>query len=311
MSARRSRFEPINLLYGLMMGTADIVPGVSGGTIALIVGIYERLIASIRAVASAAASLARGQRGEARRHTREAEWGFVLPLGFGIVTALLVGARLLEPLLEAYPVPFRSLFFGLIAASVAVPWKRIGQRIPRSYWIAAVAALVAFVIVGLPPQVVSDPGMLVIFLAASVAICAMILPGVSGSFLLLVMGLYEPTLAALNGLDLRFIGVFILGAAIGLGIFSKLLNHLLRNYHDATMAALVGLMIGSLRALWPYQDEARRLLPPPSGEELLSSLALAAIGFVLVVALVRFGLTMDEQRRRQTAPDVDTPESQV
>jgi putative membrane protein len=297
LNVRKRGVEPINLLFGLLMGTADIIPGVSGGTVALIVGIYERLIASVRAVATGAASLVRGRVVEARRMVGEVEWGFLLPLGFGIVTALVVGARVLEPLLERYPVESRALFFGLIAASVVVPWHRMEARSHVHVGAVAIAAVAAFIIVGLPPREIEDPTLLIVFFAASVAICAMILPGVSGSFLLLVLGLYETTIGALNALNFTYILVFVAGAAVGLGVFSKVLYYLLRTHHDHTMAALVGLMLGSLRALWPYQDETRRLLGPPSTESFLQVLVLAVAGFALIMMLIRVGRKIEEKDR--------------
>ncbi|MQA89557.1 MAG: DUF368 domain-containing protein [Gemmatimonas sp.] len=300
MSSERKRLEPINLLFGLMMGTADIIPGVSGGTVALIVGIYERLVASVRAVASGAANVLRGRISETQRLFGEVEWGFLIPLGIGIVTALVVGARVLEPLLEAYPVQSRALFFGLIAASVVVPWHRMETRSAVHLGAVMVAAICAFVIVGFPPRAIDEPTLPIVFVAASIAICAMILPGVSGSFLLLVLGLYETTISALNALDFAYIFVFIGGAAVGLAVFSKLLYYLLKTYHDLTMAALVGLMIGSLRALWPYQDETRQLLAPPSIESLLQVTALGVAGFVTVMLLIRLGRRIEERSRLET-----------
>ena len=291
-------FEPVNVLFGLMMGSADIVPGVSGGTMALIVGIYERLIASVRAAASGAADLLRGKIRLARGWFREVEWGLVLPLLAGILTALVIGARLIEPALEHYPVQLRALFFGLIAGSLSIPWKRIPERTRSHVWIAVAAAVAAFLLTGMPPREMLAPSYPIVFLAASVAICAMILPGVSGAFLLLVMGMYEPTLGALNSLNFGYILVFAAGAAVGLGIFSKLLNYLLSEHHDITMVALVGLMAGSLRALWPYQGEDRELLGPPSTESLLLVLAIGAVGFAIVTALGRLG---DSAEKRASA----------
>jgi putative membrane protein len=285
----RSKWLVFHYLHGLLMGSADIVPGISGGTVALIVGIYERLIASVRAAASAAFAVLRLDLPRVRERLDEVHWRLVLPLGAGIVTALAIGARIIPGLLESYPVQSRALFFGLIAGSLAIPWRRMDRRLPVHYFAAAGAAVVAFLLVGLPPRVVADPSLIIVFLAASVAICAMILPGVSGSFLLLVMGMYEPTLRALNARDLLYVGIFIAGAAIGLGLFSKLLGYLLDHHHDLTMAALVGLMVGSLRALWPYLDEDRTLLAPPADASVMVPLMLALFGFLLVTLLVRMG----------------------
>jgi putative membrane protein len=284
---------------GLMMGAADVVPGVSGGTVALIVGIYERLVGSIRAGASAAVYVLRGNLREMRARLGEVHWSLVLPLGFGIVTALVVGARFIPGILEAHPERARGLFFGLIAGSVAIPWRRIAVH-RRVHYLAAVgAAATAFLLVGLPPREVVNPSLIAVFAAASVAICAMILPGVSGSFLLLVMGIYETTLRALSGRDIPYIAVFIAGAVVGLGLFSKVLEFCLRRYHDLTMAILVGLMLGSLRALWPWLDLDRRLHAPPGGGETAVVAALALLGFLGVTLLAWVG------GRRVTATRVD------
>lgn len=282
-------FEPINFVYGVLMGTADVIPGVSGGTVALVVGIYERLIGSIRAVSNAAVRLLRGDPADARESLRETHWGLIIPLLAGIATAILIGARILVPLLEEHPTQIRALFFGLILASVLAPWDRIRHTGARYLPTVVFGAIGAYVIVALPPAEIANPGLIVVFLAASVAICAMILPGLSGSFLLLIMGMYAPTLRALNEGDLVYVSVFLLGAAIGLGLFSKLLGYLLDHRHDVTMATLIGLMLGALRTLWPYQDEARNLLAPPDTGSLLESLGLAALGFVIVYGLIVLG----------------------
>lgn len=281
------RAKPIHALFGFLMGAADVVPGVSGGTVALILGIYERLIAAIGQLASAAGNAARGRIGMAIETARRVDWAFLVLLGTGIVTALIVGARVIEPLMHGYPVQLRALFFGLIAASVAIPWRAIRGRDRRHTAIAALTAIIAFALVGIPPREVSDPPLVAVFLSAMIAICAMILPGVSGAFLLLVMGMYQPALQAINERDLLFVAVFMAGAAVGIGSFSKLLSFLLRTHHDVTMAALVGLMVGSLRALWPFQDESRGLQAPPSVEEMLMALAISVIGFAFVVAVTR------------------------
>jgi putative membrane protein len=274
---------------GLLMGAADIVPGISGGTVALIVGIYERLIDSIRAAASAPLALVRGDLAGVRARLREVDWLLVLPLLAGILTSLILGALVIEGLLERYPQQTRGLFFGLIAASLPIPWRRIRAHTGTTWALAGAATVAAFVLTSIPPQTIADPGLPLVFLAASVAICAMILPGISGSFLLLVMGMYIPTLQAVSNRDVVYIAVFGAGAVIGLGLFSKLLGWLLDHREDATMAALVGLMLGSLRALWPWQDEDRGLLSPPADSSLLVVLGLAVLGFVLITVLVRVG----------------------
>jgi putative membrane protein len=280
---------PLHLVQGLLMGAADVIPGVSGGTMALIVGIYERLLRAVREGFGALAAIARGDLRRGPAGLAAVEWRFIGPLAVGILTSIVAGSRVILPLLERYPAEARGLFFGLVAASVAIPWMRIEH--PRAHHVLTVplAAATAFVLVGLPPTEVTDPSLLRVFLAAAVAICAMILPGVSGSFLLAVLGMYAVTLAALRDADLVYILVFAGGAAVGLGLFSRVLGWLLEHRHDVTMAALVGLMAGSLRALWPWQEEDRTLLLPGAGQAVGPVLALFAAGFLFVTALTWWG----------------------
>ena len=265
------------------MGSADVVPGISGGTVALVVGIYERLIHSIRVGASGIFRSLRLDLDGARRRFGEVEWGLVLPLGVGIVTALYIGSRVVPQLLEAYPVEVRALFFGLILGSLVIPLRRMRRVGGRELAIMAAAAVAAFFLVGLPPREIADPPLPLVFAFAAIAICAMILPGVSGAFLLLVLGIYEPTLEALSSLDAVYVVVFVAGAALGLGLFSRLLEWLLEHHHEWTMAALVGLMVGSLRALWPWLTEDRDILGPTDGGSLLLAVGLALLGASIVL----------------------------
>lgn len=275
------------------MGGADVIPGVSGGTMALIVGIYARLIDSISSGFSAVVGALRLDGAALREHLRAVEWGLVLPLGVGIVAAIVIASQFIPALLERHPHEMRGLFFGLVAASIAVPWLRIGRFTGRLFLIAGVAAAAAFFLVGLPVlEATARPGALRIFFSASVAICAMILPGISGAFLLEVMGIYKPTTEAIKNAEVGYVLVFGAGAALGLGLFAKLLDWLLDRHHDVTMAALVGLMAGSLRALWPWQPwgtGARTLFWPSAADPVLPVLLLAALGFAFVAALTWWG----------------------
>ncbi len=279
----------LHFAQGLLMGGADVIPGVSGGTMALIVGIYERLLRAVSGVFDAITGLLRGDMRRVRAALAEVEWRFILPLGIGILSAIVAGSRIILPLMERYPEAARGLFFGLVAASIAIPWMRIEHPRALEYALVPVAAVAAYFLVGLPPTEIADPGLLRVFASAAVAICAMILPGVSGSFLLAVLGMYTATLTALHDLDVAYIAVFAAGAAVGLGIFSKLLEWLLERHHDVTMAALVGLMAGSLRALWPWQAEDRTMHLPGAGDPLASVLVLLAAGFVFVTLLTWWG----------------------
>lgn len=287
----------LHLLHGLLMGSADAVPGVSGGTMALIVGIYGRLLSSIGHGFRAILAAVRFDRESLNRHLRGVEWGLVVPLAVGIATAIVIAASFVPDLLEDRPVESRAVFLGLVAASLTVPWTQIRDRSRRSLVIAVAAAVPAFLLSGLPSGAVSDPGVLAIFFGAAFAVCAMILPGVSGSFLLLVVGMYEPTLRAVDDRDFVYLGIFAVGMVIGLGSFSLLLGRLLARRHDATMAALVGLMAGSLRALWPWQDESRALLSP---SDPVVPVLLAIAGALFVAGIQVFAW---RRARNQPAPD--------
>lgn len=276
----------LNYGRGALMGAADVVPGVSGGTVALIVGIYERLIRSIRAAAGVPVALLRADLPGTRSRLRAVDWGLVVPLAAGILTAIVVGAAIIPGLMDRFPEGMRAVFFGLIVGSLVLPWSRIGEHSVRMYAVSGAAALLAFVLVGLPARDLSDPMLAYVFVCAMIAICAMILPGVSGAFLLLVFGIYQPTMEAVRSVDLVYIVVFAAGAALGLGLFARLLDTLLARRHDITMAALVGLMVGALRALWPWLDADRGLLAPPLEASALGIVALALVAFALVTALL-------------------------
>ena len=278
------------------MGGSDIIPGVSGGTMALILGIYQRLIRAISHFFSLLGNLASFDREDATHHWHRTDWRFLLPLALGIITAVGIASTFILHLIEAYPAATQGLFFGLVAASVPIPWRRIAHPGLREAAIAFAFAVAAFFFVGLSSAEASDPSLLRVFGSAALAICAMILPGLSGAFLLKALGLYETTLAALRsaagmeGVAVLYVLIFTCGMGTGLAIFSKLLQWVLKHRPDATMAALVGLMIGALRALWPYlgADGTTMQLPGPE-DPILPVLLLGVLGFVLVSALVWWG----------------------
>lgn len=276
-----------HVVQGLVMGAADAVPGVSGGTMALIMGIYEQLLTAISVGFRMILAAVRGNFTRAVELFRSIQWGFILPLLLGIAIAIGIASIFVPELLDSYPTESRALFLGLVGASIAIPWNRIPNPGFQAVATTVVFAVPAFFLSGLPSGTVENPALWMAFAGAAVAICAMILPGVSGSFLLLVLGLYEPTLEAVRDLDLAYVAVFALGAIAGLGSFATLLRRLLSTNHDRTMAALVGLMLGSLRALWPWQDDDRNLLGPD--DTALAVLALVVIGFVIVTMIQRSG----------------------
>ena len=332
----------VNVVRGGLMGAAEVVPGVSGGTIALIVGVYRTLIAQIAHLVGAVRILLTGSSGirpiavaetdavgetgglgkgagrsdtdeqstggrvgAAWRQVRTARWDILIPIGIGMAVSLVLGAKLIEPLLEEYPVQTRAVFFGLVLGGVLVPARMIARTKPgpwrvRDVALAAVAAVATFFLTGLPPGNVTDPAPWQVLIAAALAICALVLPGVSGSFILLSLGMYEATIAAVNERNLPYLVTFAIGAAVGLALFVSLLQWLFRHKLRPTLVVITGLMIGSLRALWPWQDADRTLLAPSGDVGVVLLLGLAGIAFVLVLMLIEFkmGLQSDPEAER-------------
>ena len=236
---------------GLAMGAADIVPGVSGGTIALITGIYDRLIAAIVAADTSALQMLIRGRWAALWHRLDG--AFLSTLLVGILTAIFSMASLIHWLLEAHPQPLWAFFSGLILISGMfllrdeVVLNGLGRVL-----VFAVGVGLAVGIALMPPVSMLS-GLVGFFLAGSIAICAMILPGISGSFMLLLMGMYAPVLAAVRGFQATELVVFALGCAVGLLSFARLLDRLLRAYRSMAMAFLCGVLLGSLVAVWPWR----------------------------------------------------------
>ena len=272
-----------NILRGFLIGIAEVIPGVSGGTIALIVGIYERIIGSAANAVEAFALLLRGKLQEAKVAARQIDWLLVLPVLVGMFAAIFAAAAAIEPLLESQPENLRGLFAGLILVSLLVPYRMVGAswRV-TDYLLGLIAAAISFLLVSLPRQEVTDPALALVFMAAAVAVCALVLPGVSGSFLLLAIGFYAPTIAAVNDLDFGYLSVFVLGAIVGLALFATALRWLLVNQRRITLVVMTGLMVGSLRALWPWQDN----LGQPVSPESVTPLVFFAVGALFVALLL-------------------------
>ena len=234
-------------LRGLFMGMADIIPGVSGGTIALITGIYERLIFAIRGINPGfLLLLAKGDARGAKKSFLEMDWAFLVPLVIGIGTSFIIMSRVITFFMETYPSNTYAFFFGLILASAGFVYRHVGATNRVTVTAAIVGFLFAFLFVDMG-TVQSSHTLPVIFLSGIVAICAMILPGISGAFILFFLGQYEYMLSALHSMDIPVIAVFMAGALIGLFCMARLLGYLLKNHKPATMAFLLGLMIGALR----------------------------------------------------------------
>lgn len=232
------------------MGAADIVPGVSGGTVAFITGIYARLLGSIRAFdLIALQSLVRG---DFKGVWEKVDGTFLTALLLGIATSVLTLARLFSWLLEYHAVPLWAFFFGLILASALILVRQVGRwNFARSVNLLLGSGVA--IAIALSPVAGLDATWPAIFFSGFLAICAMILPGISGSFILVLLGMYGTVLAAVKSLDLLLIGIFACGAAAGLLCFSRLLYWLLSRYQQGTMALLTGFLFGSLMVVWPWK----------------------------------------------------------
>lgn len=289
--------EPSSLagifLRGMLMGAADVVPGVSGGTIAFITGIYHRLLKAISAVDFSMAGLL--VRGEWRALWRAVDGNFLLTLVLGIATSVFSLAGLISHWLDTQPLLLWSFFFGLILASALVLMRHVSRwaLAPASGLLlgAALAALV-----GLSPQLAMPGGPGSFFIAGFVAICAMILPGVSGSFILVVLGMYPAVLSAVESLELLPIVAFAGGAICGLLVFARLLSFLLERFHAVTLATLTGFLFGSLLVVWPWKlasAQTGRFLPVLPADYAVAlgdsrlpfCLGLMAVGFAMVFLL--------------------------
>ena len=300
-----------DLVRGGLIGVVETIPGVSGGTIALVIGLYDDLIHSAGHVIRGSLAWLRGvvmRSGvaDARAHFRLVTWRVVVPAMLGMAVAVVLAARVVEPIVEEHPVLTRALFAGLILASLLVPIRMVGGWRMRDVAYAAIAAVAAFAFASIPAAEAFEPPLWLVAIAAAVAVCALVLPGVSGSFILLVLGLYAPTLAALNDRDLAYIGVFILGAVVGLGAFIPLLQRLLRTRRAVTLAVMTGLMVGSLRALWPWQDEAGAPVAPEG--DVVPVVLLVVTGIVVVLALL---LAESFVTRRRLAAEVEGVDAEL
>ena len=297
------------LAAGYAMGVAEVVPGFSGGTVALVAGIYERLIANIRGGAHALSLLLRGKPSAALRAVFTIDWLFIGFLLAGMASALVTVSSGLRALIDERPVEMSAIFLGLVLGASVLAARRLRQPTPLHALFGTASAAAFFVLLGLTSGSVPDPTLVVVFAGGAVAICAWILPGVSGAFLLLVLGLFTTVLDALADVDLPVLSVFALGCVVGLATFSTLLNWALSRFHDAVLAVLIGLMIGSARVLWPWpadQGIGNPRVGPPEGDAVYLALALgmAALALVWIFGLVSNGLERRRDHHSANGPNV-------
>lgn len=289
------------LLKGMGMGAADVVPGVSGGTIAFITGIYEELINSIKSINFT--NIALLLRGRVREFWTEINGNFLLALFAGILISVLSLVRLIHYLMHAYPVLLWAFFFGLILASALVVGRKVSRwNVVSIVMLLAGIAIAVYITLATPAE--TPEALWFIFLSGAIAICAMILPGISGSFLLLLMRKYEYIVTSLKDMDVVVIATFLAGCVTGLLSFSHVLSFMFRRFHNQTIALLTGFMVGSLSLVWPWKNviETRidskgeevpfrfeSVLPAQfEGESyLVGAIALALGAFVIIYVIER------------------------
>lgn len=248
------------VLKGAAMGAADVVPGVSGGTVAFITGIYRELIETISGINIAAFRTLFKEGVPA--FWKAINGNFILALGVGMLLSIITLARIISDLLQSNPVAVWAFFFGLVAASIPLVARRAEVWNAKAWFTFGLGAVAAFLVTELP--VVEDPGAdWYLFISGAVAICAMILPGVSGSFILLLMGSYLTVLDAVNDRDFLKIAVFAAGAVFGLLSFSRMLKWMFNRYHDLTIAVLSGFLLGSLNKIWPWKNPLQSVVKHP------------------------------------------------
>tara|TARA_B110000046_G_scaffold182926_1_gene217954 strand:+ start:26677 stop:27597 length:921 start_codon:yes stop_codon:yes gene_type:complete len=292
-------------LKGMAMGAADVVPGVSGGTIAFISGIYEELLGSISNVNL---DLFKTLKNEGFKIAwKQLNGNFLLSLFVGIFISFLSLAKAIKYLLENEPILLWSFFFGLVLASIIYIAKQISKWNFIPIIILVLCAFLAYYITTLDPLVSEVSSSLYVFFAGAIAICAMILPGISGAFILVLLGAYKPVLDALNDKDFKTIFTFIAGAIIGLLSFSKVLKWLFANYKNYTLAALTGFIIGSLNKIWPWKETLtwrtnshgikvafnQQSVSPFSFEgdaQLMMAIILTIVGFLLILIMEKLAV---------------------
>jgi len=282
------------------MGAADVVPGVSGGTIAFISGIYEELLTSISSINLKTLRVLKSEGLKAVWKTINGN--FLIALLIGIFISIASLAKLISWLLENKPILVWSFFFGLVLASILYIGKQITRWNLLTIFLFIVGALIAYYITTLQPLVTENSSPLFIFLAGSIAICAMILPGISGSFILVLLGAYKPVLDAIHNKDFKLLAILATGAIVGLLFFSKILKWLFNHYRNFTLAMLTGFILGSLNKIWPWKQtltwrlnshgvkvpfNEQSILPSSyEGEpQIAMAIILAVIGFLVIILL--------------------------
>lgn len=280
---------------GLTMGLADLVPGVSGGTIALLFGIYDELLYSIKLMTGQVPKLILS--GKLKQALQLIPISFLLPLAVGLATAIFGLVWVVSFLLENQPAFLWAFFFGLVLGSAYIISRRITKWTLSRSLLTILGFILTFTVVGLP-SLGGNEQPLALFVTGAIAITSMILPGISGSLIMVILGQYEIIINAVANRDFSVLLIFAFGAIVGLALFVRLLTWLMKHYHITVIAFLVGVMVGSLRRVWPWQstdagNKATNVLP--SAElSLLITLTLIVIGFAIVFVLERVGVAREQ-----------------
>ncbi len=287
-------------LKGMAMGAADVVPGVSGGTIAFISGIYEELLTSISSINFKTLKILKKE--GIITFWQTINGNFLLALIIGILISIISLAKLISYLLENKPIMVWSFFFGLVLASILFIGKQITRWKIVTIVLFIIGTLLAYYITTLQPLISENSSPLFMFLAGAMAICAMILPGISGSFILVLLGAYKPVLDAIQNKDFKLLSIIGIGAIVGLLSFSKVLNWLFNNYKNYTLSILTGFILGSLNKIWPWKETitwrinskgenvpfTQESVSPFSyngDSQLLAGITLAIFGFIVIILL--------------------------
>ncbi|WP_339839977.1 DUF368 domain-containing protein [uncultured Maribacter sp.] len=251
MENRKLKHYIFITLKGMAMGIAELVPGVSGGTIAFITGIYEEFITSINNVNLKTLKVLKEE--GFKMFWQKLNGNFLLALLVGMMISIFSLSKVIAWLLEEHPIPTWAFFFGLVLASVIFVAKSINKWNFLAIFLFIIGTASAFYITTLPPST-SSGSLPFIFLSGAIAICAMVLPGISGSFILVLLGSYKTVLEAVNDKELSIIATFAFGAVFGLLSFARILKWMFTNYKDATLAILTGFILGSLNKIWPWKN---------------------------------------------------------
>lgn len=257
----------LNLIRGALIGAAELSPGISGGTVALIIGIYERALHNADKIV--------------KRKFAQVEWLFIAFIGLGMVAAVFGLSGIISTFVAENFSLSHSLFAGMVLISVWVPFSMIDKqdrRNPKYYLFALASAVFIVTVTGFTSNQVEDPNLFFVFLAAAVAICALVMPGASGSLVLLMLGMYEPVLRAVSELDIAVILVFMAGALCGVVFIVRFLNYMLENHRTPTLFVMTGFLLGSLRALWPFGEDQDASLMPMIG--------MFVLGIAIVLAFL-------------------------